>query len=114
MSDYTEELRRKVPYYTMDALRRYVDERTPPGGFLTAVLSNDLMGAFARADDNNRAALYWTVSWIYSCEPGPCHGSREAFENWLSEKDIEETEDARLPAGSELGGSAYPENNQPV
>lgn len=35
----------EIPEHTKAALDRYVNDRIPPGGFLTAVLTNDLTGA---------------------------------------------------------------------
>ena len=42
-----------IPEHTKGALDRYVDHGLEPGGFLTAVLTNDLFGAVARADSEN-------------------------------------------------------------
>ena len=46
-----------IPAHTKAALDRYVNDRLLPGGFLTAVLSNDLFGAVGSADSENLAAL---------------------------------------------------------
>ena len=35
------------------SLDRYVDNKLKPGGFLTAVLENDLVGSLSRADVDN-------------------------------------------------------------
>lgn len=75
-----------VPIHTMGAIRRYVDEGIPTGHFLAAVFSNDLFGAFGKADLENRAAMFDIVSWIYNNEPGGCHGSPERVSEWLARK----------------------------
>ncbi|HJU12346.1 MAG TPA: hypothetical protein VJ728_15790 [Candidatus Binataceae bacterium] len=41
----------------IESLRRYAHQRIPTGGFLEAVLRNDLRDAHAKADMQNRAAL---------------------------------------------------------
>lgn len=46
-----------VPPFTAEGLTRYVYERMAPGGFLRAVLENDLEGAIRRVDADNLAAL---------------------------------------------------------
>ena len=74
---------KQVPGHTLDALRRYVEDRIPTGGFLRAVLSNDLKGAFAQADGTNRAALYEIVMCCTWDIPGIAWGSREAYLQWL-------------------------------
>lgn len=78
-----------VPAYTMGALRRYVDEGMEPGGFLTAVLSNDLFNAIGRADGTNAAALENIVRHIYCHEPFDCWGSKERVTAWLDKKRAE-------------------------
>jgi hypothetical protein len=65
------------------SLDRYADEGVPTGGFLQAVLSNDLMDAFGRADEGNRADLFEICSYVYNEMPAPCHGSPERVKAWL-------------------------------
>ena len=68
----------QIPEHTENAIERYVNERIPPGGFLTAVLSNDLAGAVARADMYNREALSDIVQYIYNRVPASAWGSPKA------------------------------------
>ena len=74
-----------IPDYTKEAIDAYVSERRPPGGFLTAVLTNNLKESFAMADDNNREAMYDIVCYCYNDIPGKCWGSKKAVRKWLSE-----------------------------
>lgn len=69
---------------TLGALHRYAEEGIPTGGFLRAVLSNDLREAFGRADMENRATLYEIVSYCYNELPGSCWGSPERYEAWIA------------------------------
>jgi hypothetical protein len=64
-----------IPEHTQGALRRYVENGLEPGGFLTAVLCNDLMGAIGRADWRNAAALKEIAQFVYNEIPGNCWGS---------------------------------------
>ncbi len=73
-----------IPEHTKDALDRYVNDRLPPGGFLTAVLSNDLKGAVARADHINIQHIPDIVIHCFNEIPSGCWGSPEAVERWLS------------------------------
>ncbi len=68
----------------IQSLRDYADKGYPVGGFLTAALSNDLMGAVGRADRDNAATLHDICGYIYNEIPSPCHGSPEAVEEWLT------------------------------
>lgn len=72
-----------VPQHTQDALARYVEDRLEPGGFLQAVLTNDLFRAVSRADIVNQQRLPAIVRFIYNRCPMGCHGSQEAYEAWL-------------------------------
>lgn len=47
----------------LDGLKRYVEHHTPTGGFLRAVLENDLREACARADDENVKVIPIYVCW---------------------------------------------------
>lgn len=65
------------------ALERYLNKGILPGGFMTAVLENDLAGAFSRADVENTANLRNIVGYIYNHIPSTAWGSREKVEAWL-------------------------------
>jgi hypothetical protein len=52
------------------------------GDFLRAVLSNNLMEAVGRADDDNIRVLPAICSYVYMELPGPCHGSPEIVFEW--------------------------------
>lgn len=82
-----------VPQHTLEALLRYRDQRIPTGGFLYAVLTNDLRDALGRADNFNRSALYEIVHWCYWELPAPSWGSKEKVAAWLEQHDTQETLD---------------------
>lgn len=83
LPDYDAALAAQVPPSTLAGLVRYATDQCPVGGFLTAVLSNDLTEAVFRADDINLPALKPIALFVYNCLPAPCHGSREAVKKWL-------------------------------
>jgi hypothetical protein len=66
-----------VPDPILEGLRQYRDNRREPGGFLCAVLENDLVGAFARADSTSRACLNDIIMYLQREVPARCWGSRE-------------------------------------
>ena len=74
-----------IPPLVRDTLMRYIEFGIPTGGFLEAVLSNDLFEAMGRADSENRHQIFEIVSWIYNYAPGNCHGSRQIYNNWIAE-----------------------------
>ena len=76
-----------LPDYTRDSLIRYVEHRIAPGGFLCAVLSNDLFGALGKADESNSAAIVEICRFIYNELPNGCWGSEERVNSWLAGKE---------------------------
>lgn len=73
-----------VPLLARAGLIRYVEERVPTGGFLEAVLCNDLKEAFGRADLENRRNLGAIVYWLYNSAPADCWGSPKKVRDWLA------------------------------
>lgn len=75
-----------IPEDIKQSLEKYTQQRIPTGGFLYAVLSNDLFEAFGRADNENRLLLFNICSYIYNELPSTCWGSKEKVNNWLKDK----------------------------
>lgn len=75
-----------IPTTTLGALYRYVKHHIPPGGFLQAVLENDLKAAVARADLHNRAGLVALTIFCANHIPMSCYGSPENVASWLTNK----------------------------
>ena len=63
-----------VPSMAANSIKNWVYNGERPSGFLWAVLNNDLMPAFGRADLGNRAALYDICIFLYNWTPSDCHG----------------------------------------
>ena len=55
-----------IPPTTQYTLKMWVLYAQTPGGFVEAVLRNDLHGAFNNADDENAEALPLIMSWIHN------------------------------------------------
>ena len=72
-----------LPEHIRCAMQRYIENRIPPGGFLMAVLSNNLVEACSRADSINRERLFDIVSFLYNEVPSVCWGSPEKVKAWL-------------------------------
>lgn len=66
-----------------ETLERYVQNKIPTGGFLKAVLENDLVEAFGQADDINKYRIGEIIKYIYNELPSLCWGSPEKVQNWL-------------------------------
>ena len=66
-----------------ESIDAYVATGRPTGGFLEAVLSNDLMDAFNRADESALGNLPHIVAYLYNEVPAGCWGSRERVAEWI-------------------------------
>lgn len=73
----------RIPIHTLESLNAYVETGRPPGGFLMAVLTNDLMGAFAQADLDNMDALGPITSYVYNRIPGAAWRSKKTVKEWI-------------------------------
>lgn len=82
------------------ALDNYGTDGVPTGGFLRAVLSNDLFLALRKADIDNQHDIFEIVHYVYNELPGNCWGSKEAVAAWLEKKD-DERRDAAADKHSE-------------
>lgn len=80
MSDFAYD----VPMHTRDALMRYVNDGLEPGGFLTAVLENNLFEAIGRADMINKHHINDICLYIYNEVPSIAWGSRHAVNEWIA------------------------------
>lgn len=58
-----------IPERLQGGLLRYVEHGIQPGGFLTAVITNDLSNATGRADAESLEALPLIVQWFQANYP---------------------------------------------
>jgi hypothetical protein len=74
----------QLPVYMHGSATRYLCHGIRPGGFLTAVITNDLREAVSSADDENLTMLVSWVQWFYNEAPALSWGSEEAMDAWVS------------------------------
>jgi len=73
---------RLIPPHMRCSMIQYACAGTPPGGFLSAVYSNDLMEAAGRADATNIRILAAYAAVCYSWMPRGSVGSSERVRAW--------------------------------
>ena len=73
----------KVKQSMIVALQDYIRHGTPKGGFLSAVLANNLLNAAMRADGDNFETLAHVARWCYNHVPSIAWGSREKYDRWI-------------------------------
>lgn len=75
---------RRVPAHLRGGLLRYLHEHIPTGGFLSAVLRNDLIGAVAHGDPSSQAGLVAIVLFLVNHAPASAFGSPARVDAWLT------------------------------
>ena len=75
-----------LPMHMRGAARDYLEHHVLPGEFLTAVLQNDLVGAFGQADSTNTTAMKLWAIWLYNECPNNAWGSPEKVKAWIDAK----------------------------
>jgi hypothetical protein len=68
----------------------YKKSKLAPGGFLTAILQNDLMNAILRADNDSRKIIVEITEYCWETLPHNSWGSPEKVEEYLYKRDSPE------------------------
>ena len=74
-----------IPPRMFGPVLRYVVKGIKPGHFLSAVITNDLREAVARADDENQAALGSWVRLFHNFTPAACWGHKDRLDEWVTD-----------------------------
>tara|TARA_R110002167_G_scaffold65480_2_gene185303 strand:+ start:9584 stop:10015 length:432 start_codon:yes stop_codon:yes gene_type:complete len=78
-----------VPPHTLKTLDNWAKHGLPPGGFVAAVLENDLVDAVRRADSGNSAALVDIVRYLINELPMGCWGSYDNVALWATNRRLD-------------------------
>lgn len=73
-------------YHDLPAIKSllsYINDRTPGGHFVNALLRNDLKGVFYNADSENSELVRDYVRFLYNYAPEKCWGSKDKFDAWV-------------------------------
>jgi len=72
-----------LPVSVQESINAYVTTGRPTGGFLEAVINNDLREAIVRADHINIRIIPAIVGYLYNECPAGCWGFSGAFDKWV-------------------------------
>ncbi len=72
-----------IPGHMVPGVVNWVLEGKVPGGFLQAVINNDLMGALGKADDTNKHKLWNYGMFFHNFAPSGCYGSPDKVQAWI-------------------------------
>lgn len=75
-----------LPENLQESIDAFVELGRPTGGFLQAVLDNDLRQAFAKADERSIEALPAVIGYLYNECPAECWGFNGASAEWIQQK----------------------------
>ena len=73
----------RLPEHMRGTAKRYIEYGINPGSFLSAVICNDLFGAYCKADWINEKHMRDWIMFFYNDAPYQCFGSREAMDAWM-------------------------------
>ena len=76
-----------LPDHLRAGAEDYIENGREPGHFLLAVLENNLVDAFGRADHASLAAMHNIVIWLFNEAPSSCWGSRAKVDAWIEKHD---------------------------
>ena len=72
-----------LPEAMRGEMRRYIERGIPPGGFVTAVLENNLVKAYNRADQTNFDAMDKWAFFLHNEAPRGAWGSAPHVAAWI-------------------------------
>jgi hypothetical protein len=72
-----------LPGDARETARLYVERGLAPGGFMRAVLENNLVQAFGHADAHNLVRMYDYADWLYNDVPADAWGSAARVQAWI-------------------------------
>jgi len=75
-----------APVHILNSINRYVEHGIEPGGFVKAVLSNDLATTFRAADPESLRGLSDILQYINLEIPAACWGSEAKVKAWMGDK----------------------------
>ena len=78
-----------IPERMRAGIVRYVERGVPPGHFLTAIFSNDLMEACARGDTENLKLIHCYAKLLWNQCPSDGFGSKDLVREWIKRGGIE-------------------------
>ena len=82
--------------HSMPSIKRYIEEGVEPGGFLKAVINNDLGYACSQADDINLWLIPVYATWLYNEAPSSSHGYNNAVRDWRDHIKFNKTQESLI------------------
>ncbi len=74
--------------YMAEGMQRYIEHGIEPGGFMRALLMNDLRETVTRADAMNLVNIPHWVVWLENNVPGAAWGSPDRYNAWVDGRGV--------------------------
>ncbi len=103
LRDETDSLIAGIPVPILEGLREYGLQHVRAGGFLHAVLCNNLHEAICSADAGSLAAIRPIVLYVQNALPSICWGSQEKVEAWLKLRTVTADVESEEPGENSVG-----------
>lgn len=78
-----------LPEHMRHGMKLYIEKGIPGGDFMTAVLENNLVEAFQRADNTNLDHMTEWARFLYWEMPSEAWGSPEKVQAWIDHRGME-------------------------
>jgi len=78
-----------LPHHMIPGIKLYIEMGVEPGGFLEALLENNLVRSFNTADDVNFRSMAAWASFLYNKAPSDCWGSKAKVDSWIEAGGLE-------------------------
>jgi hypothetical protein len=75
-----------LPPHMRESVIGYLLHGWEPGNFLYAILTNDLVRAFATADTENTYNMFQWANWLYNYCPSAAWGSSDKVSDWIKSR----------------------------
>lgn len=82
-----------IPSHMREGIEAYIKRGKSTGGFLQSVIENNFVGAFSKADGQNKKKLEEYATLLYNHFPENSWGSKEAYKNWVEKGGLEGVEE---------------------
>lgn len=86
-----------LPEHMQEGMQLYIEKGVQPGSFLTAVLENNFILAFANADHINIQRMKDYAVFLFREAPRGCYGSQKIVERWIKRKKEEANDLCQMP-----------------
>jgi hypothetical protein len=84
--EYRDGLEQYIPAHMHQGMDYYVKHHITPGGFLFAMLANQLELAAGKADETNRNLMHNYLSFFRECLDPEIWGTPEKVQSWINKR----------------------------